>query len=158
MLLNCGVQRRSVLSVHWKDWCWSWNANIFATWCEELTQLKRPWCWERLKAGGEGLTEDKIVGWHYWLNGHGFGWTLGVGDGQGGLACCSSWVRRVGHNWATELNSSLQPRCETRHCILSSILKIRKLSLYLVLVWEVARRGRHWCSPWVRFYPSFFIC
>ena len=32
-----------------------------------------------------------MVGWHHWLNGHGFGWTLGVGDGQGGLACDSSW-------------------------------------------------------------------
>ena len=46
--------RRSVLSVHWKDWCWSWNSNTLATWCEELTHLKRPWCWERLRAGGEG--------------------------------------------------------------------------------------------------------
>ena len=35
-----------------------------------------------------------MVGWHHWLDGHGFGWTLGVGDGQGGLACCSSWVRK----------------------------------------------------------------
>ena len=38
-----------------------------------------------------GMTEDEMVGWHHWLNGHGFGWTPGVGDGQGGLACCSSW-------------------------------------------------------------------
>ena len=36
-------------------------------------------------------TEDEMVGWHHRLNGHGFGWTLGVGDGQGGLACCGSW-------------------------------------------------------------------
>ena len=40
--------------IHWKDWCWSWNSNTLATWCEELTHLKRPWCWESLKAGGEG--------------------------------------------------------------------------------------------------------
>ena len=39
----------------------------------------------------EGMTEDEMVGWHHRLNGHGFGWTLGVGDGQGGLACYSSW-------------------------------------------------------------------
>ena len=45
-----------------------------------------------------------MVGWHHRLNGHGFGWTPGVGDGQGGLVCCGSWGRRVGHNWATELN------------------------------------------------------
>ena len=43
-----------VLNIHWKDWCWSWNSNILATWCEELTHWKRPWCWDRLKAGGEG--------------------------------------------------------------------------------------------------------
>ena len=52
----------------------------------------------------KGTTEDKLAGWHHWLNGHGFGWTLGVGDGQGGLACCSSWDCRVEHDWATELN------------------------------------------------------
>ena len=37
------------------------------------------------------MTEDELVGWHHRLNGHGFGWTPGVGDGQGGLVCCSSW-------------------------------------------------------------------
>ena len=36
--------RKSVLNIHWKDWCWGWNSNTFATWCEELTDLKRPWC------------------------------------------------------------------------------------------------------------------
>ena len=41
-----------------------------ATWCKELTHWKRPWCWERLKAGGEGTTKDETVGWHHWLNGH----------------------------------------------------------------------------------------
>ena len=39
----------------------------------------------------KGTTEDEMVGWHHWLDGHGFGWTPRVGDGQGGLACCSSW-------------------------------------------------------------------
>ena len=39
----------------------------------------------------KGMTEDEMAGWHYGLNGHGFGWTLGVGDGQGGLACRSWW-------------------------------------------------------------------
>ena len=45
--------RKSVLNIHWKDWCWSWYSNTLATWCEELTHWKRPWFWERLK-GGEG--------------------------------------------------------------------------------------------------------
>ena len=47
----------------WKDWCWSWISNILATWCEELTHLKRHWCWERLRAGGEG--NDR--GWDGWM-------------------------------------------------------------------------------------------
>ena len=45
----------------------------------------------RRRAGGE---EDEMAGWHHRHNGHGFGWTLGAGDGQGGLACCSSWGRK----------------------------------------------------------------
>ena len=84
---------------------------LWATWCKELTPWKRPWCWERLKAGGEGQrTEDRGWDgwWHHQLNGHEFESTPGVGDGQGGLVCCSPW----GHkeldttkwlNW-TELN------------------------------------------------------
>ena len=54
---------KSVLNVHWKDWCWSWNSNTLATWCEELTHWKRPWCWEALGAGGEG--DDRMK----WLDG-----------------------------------------------------------------------------------------
>ena len=42
---------------------WSWNSNTLATWCKELTHWKRPWCWERLKAGGEG--DDR--GWDGWM-------------------------------------------------------------------------------------------
>ena len=40
------------------------------------------------------MTEDKMVGWHHQLNGHGFWRTPGVGDRQGGLVCCSSWVHK----------------------------------------------------------------
>ena len=56
--------------------------------------------WKDLDAGKgwgqeeKGMTEDEMVGWHHRLNGHGFAWTLGVGDGQEGLACCSSWGRK----------------------------------------------------------------
>ena len=60
---NQSILRRSVLGVHWKDWCWSWNSNTLATWYKELTHLKRLWCWERLKAGGEG--DDR--GWDGWM-------------------------------------------------------------------------------------------
>ena len=50
----------------------SWNSNTLANWWEELTPWKRPWCWERLKAGGEGDTVDEMVGWHHECDGHEF--------------------------------------------------------------------------------------
>ena len=58
----------------------------------------------------KGTTEDEMAGWHHWLNGRESEWTLGVGDGQGGLACCDSWSRKESDtterlNW-TELNWS----------------------------------------------------
>ena len=55
--------RKSVLNIHWKDWCWSWSSNTLATWCKELTHWKRPWCWERLKAGGDGDDRE----WDAWM-------------------------------------------------------------------------------------------
>ena len=52
---------KSTLNIHWKNWCWS--SNSLATWSEEPTQWKRPWCWERLRAGGEGGD----TGWDVWM-------------------------------------------------------------------------------------------
>ena len=52
----------------------------------------------RLKAGGEGTTEDEMVGQHHRLDGHEFEQAPGVGDGQGSLSCCSPWGCRVGHD------------------------------------------------------------
>ena len=97
--------RKSVLNIHWKDWCWSWNSNTLAPWCEELTHWKRPWCWERLKAGGEG--DDR--GWDSWMASL-MRWTgVWVGSGTwwwteepGVLQSMGS--QRVRHDWATELN------------------------------------------------------
>ena len=63
-------KRKSVLNIHWKDWCWSFNT--LAIWCEELTHLKRPWCWERLKGPMEcsspdssihGISQARILEW-----------------------------------------------------------------------------------------------
>ena len=42
----------------------------------------------------KGMIENEMAGWHHWLDGHEFEWTLGVGDGQGGLVCCDSWVAK----------------------------------------------------------------
>ena len=72
----------------------AFGPNTLASWCKELTHWKRPWCWERLRAGGEG--EDR--GWDGWmhhrLNGHEFEWTLADSEGQGSLACCRWWGRK----------------------------------------------------------------
>ena len=81
----------SVLGVHWKDWCWSWNSSTLAIWCKELTHLKRPWCRERLRAGGEG-NDRGWDGWMVsptqwtwvWVNSGSWWWTAG-------LVCCDSW-------------------------------------------------------------------
>ena len=62
-----------------------------ATWCEEPTHWKRPSCQERLRAGGEGATEDEMVGWYHRFNGFESEKIPGDTEGQGSLACCSSW-------------------------------------------------------------------
>ena len=65
---------------------------------------KDPDAGKDLRKEEKGMTEDEMVGGHHWLNGHGFGWTLGDGDRQGGLVCCGSWSRKdsdttEGLNW-----------------------------------------------------------
>ena len=133
MLLNCGVGedsweslglkgdpislswRKWVLDVHWKDWCWSWNSNTLATWCEELTRLKRPWCCERLKVRGEGdgggwdSRMASITWWTWvWVSSGCWLWT-GKPDVLQFMG-----LQSVGHNWATELNwSSYRKTCVT---------------------------------------------
>ena len=67
---------------------------LLATWNEELTHWKRLWCWERLKAGGEGDNrgwDNEMVGWHHWLDGPKFEKAPRVGDWQGSLVCYSPW-------------------------------------------------------------------
>ena len=92
------------MNIVWKDW-WSWNSNPLATWCEELTHWKRPWCWEGLGAGGKG--DDR--GWDgwmasptwwtwVWVNSWSWWWT-----GRPGAQRFMG-LQRVGHDWATELN------------------------------------------------------
>ena len=121
MVLNCGVGEDSwesldykeIQPVHpkgnqsWifigKDWCWSWNSNPLATWCKKLTHLKRPRCWERLKAEGKGDDRGWDGWWHHQLNGHGFEQASGVGDRQGNLACCNPWGRE-GLDMTEQLN------------------------------------------------------
>ena len=91
--------RKSTLSIHWKEGCWSSNALV--TWCKELTHWKRPWCWERLRAKGEGATEDETVGWHHQLNGHEFEQTPRDSEGKLGMLQCTG-SQRAGHDLATQ--------------------------------------------------------
>ena len=123
MLLNCGVGedsweslglqgdptspswKRSVLGIHWKDWCWSWNSNTLATWCEELTHWKRAWCWEGLGAGGggdnrgwDGWMASRTQWTWVWINSGSWWWT-----GRPGMLQFMG-SQRVRHDWATELN------------------------------------------------------
>ena len=97
--------------MHWKDWYWIWNSNTLATWCEQLTHLKRPWCWERLKVGEEG--DDRrwdgwtasLTRWRWvWVNTGSWLWTGRPGVLQ------SIGLQRVRHDCATELN------CHCFHC------------------------------------------
>ena len=126
MLLNCGVGedsweslglqgdptspfwRRSALGVHWKDWCWSWNSKTLATWCEELTHLKRSWCWARLRAGGGGDNRGwdgwmaSLTQWTWvWVDYRSWWWTGRPGVLQ------SMGLQRVRHDWVTELKWKL---------------------------------------------------
>ena len=114
--------RRLVLNVHWKDWCWSWNSNILATSWEELTHWKRPWCWEILKAGGEG--DDRgwdgwmasLTQWTWvWVNSESWWWS----GKPGVLKPMGS--QKVGHDWATELTDWL---CLRRPCSSAFVIMI----------------------------------
>ena len=121
MLLNCGVGkdsweslglqgdptspswRKSVLNIHWEDWCWSWNSNILATWCEELTHLKSPSCWERLGGAGDERGWDGWMAspnqWTWvWVSSRSWWWT-----GKPGVLPTVHRVTKVRHDWATEL-------------------------------------------------------
>ena len=84
---------------------------------QRANSLERPWCWEGLKAGGEGDAEDEMVGWHHWLNGHESEQALGDGEEQGSLAWCSSW----GAKSLTRL-SQQQQQLTLPHWVLTSVL------------------------------------
>ena len=102
---NQSIQMKSVLNIHWKDWCWSRNSNTLTTWCEEVTHWKRPWCWEGLGAGGEG--DDR--GWDGWMASptrwtwvwasSGSWWWTGKSD-----LLESMGSQRVRLDWVTELS------------------------------------------------------
>ena len=112
---NQSILKEISLGVHWKDWCWSWNSNTLATWCEELTHLKRPRCWEKLKAGGEGDNRGwdgwmaSPTRWTWvWVNSGSWWWT----GSPGVLWFMGSQIVR--HDWATELNWTENAKCDEK--------------------------------------------
>ena len=105
----------------------------------------KDWRWEE-----KGTTEDEMVGWHHQLNGLEFEWTPGVGDGQGGLACCNSWGRKESDmtEWLNWTELLLGRKVMTN---LDSIFKSRditlptKVHLVKVMVFPVVMHG---CESW----------
>ena len=96
--LESPLDCKEIQPVHPKDQSWLFigrtdvEAETLILWPPDM----KSWLiWKDPDAGKDWGQEEKgttdEIGWHHWLDGHGFGWTLGVGDGQGGLACCGSW-------------------------------------------------------------------
>ena len=129
MLLNCGVgedsweslglqgdptsqsYRRSVLNIHWKDWCEAetlilWPPHAKSRLIGKDPDAGRDWGQEK------GTIEDQMAGWHHRLNGHEFEKAPGVGDGQGSLTCGSPWGRKESDttewlNWTERLHETI---------------------------------------------------
>ena len=86
--------RRSALGFLWKEYAKAetpvlWPPHAKSWLIGKDSDSGRDWGQEE-----KGTTEDEMAGWHHWLNGRESEWTPGVGDGQGGLACCDSWGRK----------------------------------------------------------------
>ena len=101
MLLNCDVgedSRESLGLQRDQSWVFIGRTDVKAETPILWPPDAKSWLiWKDPDAGKDwgqeetGMTEDEMIGWHHRLHGHGFGWTPGVGDGQGGLAYCGSW-------------------------------------------------------------------
>ena len=135
---------KSILNIHWKDWCWSCNSNTLATWCEELTHLKRPWCWERFGQEEKGMTDDEMVGWHHRLNRYDFEQVLGVGNRQGSLAYCSSGVAKC-RTWLRVWNELNWESLEKNLLINST-----SISLLVTVLFCSVRLSKHH-KMWLKF-------
>ena len=162
MLLNCGVgeesweslgqrgdqtsqsSRKSTLSIYWKDWCWSWNSNTLAIWCEELTNWKRSWWWERLK----GKEERGGRGWGGWvasLTQWTWVWANSRREWKTGKPSMLQPVgsQRVRHDWATDTFT---------YVVVQSLSRVQLLSI----PWTVAHQASlsftlSW--SWFKFMP-----
>ena len=132
------------MNIHWKNWCWSWNSSTLATWCKGLTHLKRPWCWERLRAGGEG--DDR--GWDGMASPIQWAWVWASSGswwrtGKPGMLQ-SMELQRGRHDWATELNW-IDP---TSGATLINALLIIRTRLLELLSFNSLLLMRDWRRAW----------
>ena len=141
---NQSILRISVLNILWKDWCRSWSSNTLATWCEELIHLKRPWCWERLKAGRKGNDrgwDDCMVSQPWWT----WVWpSSGQWGKTGKLGVLQSMEsERFRHDWATERKIIIFKKIKIK----MNRYSISKLSQHSVKFSSVTQSCPTLCNP-----------
>ena len=134
---------QSILNIHWKDWCWSWSPNTSTTWCEELSPWKRPWCWQKLKAG-----EEDNRGWDGWMApltrwtwiwawSGSWWWTWKPGVLQ------SMGLQKVEHDWVTELN--FLPRIGSGNVIENDmLLELHVKGVMYMYLCSMCNPPHHW--------------
>ena len=88
---NQSSLKKSVLNIHWKDWCWSWTPILWPLDVKNWLIWKDSDAREDWRQEEKVMTEDEMVGWHHQLDGYEFEQAPQVGDGQGSLVCWSTW-------------------------------------------------------------------
>ena len=124
-------ERKSILNIHWKDWCWSWSSNTLTTWYEEPTHWKRPWCWERLRAGGEGGGREwdgwraSPTRWTWVWASSGRWWRT---EEPGVLR--STGLQRSGRDWASEQQIRQRSKLWAQGCLSWRLVPFSLHSIY----------------------------
>ena len=165
--------RKSTLNIHWKDWCWS--SNTLATWCEEPTHWKRPWCWERLKVkekipwmgepgGLQSMGSQRVR--HDWATSFHFSLSC-IGEGNGNPLQCSCLENpRDSRAWWAAVYGAAQSRTRLKR-LSSSSSSMAKISID----WKKVASSDHqyfksslisqntwWIMEWIKSFMGPFIC
>ena len=137
---NQSVLKEINTEYYWKDWCWSGNSKTLATWWEELTHWNRPWCWERLRSGGEG--DDR--GWDGWMASP-TQWTpVWVGSGSWWRTGRHGMLQSMGsqtirQDWVTELKGNWNIPVYWSHQLAT------QLQLICFILFQIFRSFNFWC-------------